>query len=206
MAKQPSDRGDCLNKSELKARGWTDSLIGRFLGDPDRQVPNPRGRSGSEIKLFLRTRVEAQEASVEFQQAKSISTLRSQAGRKRSIEKQAELLKRIEKISFSVPEMEWEELIRRACENYNALHNGDSHFVQATPNSASEFLDRICVNYLRHVLSTYEREMAAVAGKVGANEARYLIRGRIVDAISDTYPELGSACNDQLKRYNSDWT
>lgn len=60
---------DLLAKSDLKKRGWTDSLIKRFLPEPDEIRPNPKYRSAAPMILYLAARVAAIEADCDFQAA-----------------------------------------------------------------------------------------------------------------------------------------
>ena len=56
-----------LNKSDLKSRGWTETAIAKFLGEPDSTRQNRRYRSAAPVKLYRKARVELAEASPEFQ-------------------------------------------------------------------------------------------------------------------------------------------
>jgi hypothetical protein len=62
------------------------------------------------------------------------------------------------------------------------------------------FLERITVNYLRHVLSSYEGEIERVYGKVGMRQANKEISRKIYAAISEAYPWLKDECGRQLER------
>ena len=46
---------------------WTEKAISLFLGQPDKEVQNPRYRSWAKMKLYLTKRVEQVEQSKEFQ-------------------------------------------------------------------------------------------------------------------------------------------
>ena len=59
-------REDYLNRQKLRERGWTDTAMKRFLGEPDRTGRNPYHRSGPEIKYSLRRSIEAIERSAAF--------------------------------------------------------------------------------------------------------------------------------------------
>lgn len=58
--KSASDVSQMIAKATLKKeRGWTDSLIARFLGEPDKTRPNPHYRTnGAPMRLFALKRVE----------------------------------------------------------------------------------------------------------------------------------------------------
>ena len=59
------------------------------------------------------------------------------------------------------------------------------------------FLDRVTVNYLRHVRTNYDELLASLHGKVGIEEAKELVRERVYEAIASTYPDLAAECSRQ---------
>lgn len=62
-----------------KDRGWTDGLIARFLGQPNRLAPNPHYRSGPKMKLFTVERVE------EAEQAPEVAAALAKASARRTV-------------------------------------------------------------------------------------------------------------------------
>jgi hypothetical protein len=63
------------------ARGWTGSLIKRFLGEPDKTAPNPHYRcTGAPMRLYLLSRVAAVEQSSDWQATREQVAKRSAAG------------------------------------------------------------------------------------------------------------------------------
>lgn len=72
-------------------------------------------------------------------------------------------------------------------------------YTPATTDSDPAFLERIAVNYLRHVLSNYEKELAHVYGRMGVRQAYKEISRKVYDAISKGYPWLEEECRRQLK-------
>jgi hypothetical protein len=57
-----------LSAVDLKARGWTRTMIGRFLGEPDTIEPVNHFSNFSGKGMWLRRRVEQAEAGVAFQE------------------------------------------------------------------------------------------------------------------------------------------
>jgi hypothetical protein len=76
----------------------------------------------------------------------------------------------------------------------------------ASRNSDPAFLACIQVNYIRHRLTTYDRDLELAAGRPGAERARDAIREKVYDAIAEAYPDLADECYRQLsrRRGNSD--
>jgi hypothetical protein len=177
----------------LRERGWTPVMVRDFLGEPDDTRPNPRYRSAAPMRLWTLAKVEAAEASREFGGRKAEAEARSAAGKARAAEKAQELAERVSSIEVNVPRLPRADLIRRACDSYNAW----SQDFRATPGSSPEFLDRICVNYLRHELTDYERALESLYGQVGRADARDIIREKVYNAIADAYPDLAAECRRQ---------
>jgi len=104
------------------------------------------------------------------------------------------------------------ELMRLAIASYNdyqaeremrAWERGQEWYdigEPASERSDPAFLKRITVNYIRHHLTTYDRHLESVAGKVGVREAVAVIRDRVYGAVADTYPQYRAECNRQLAR------
>jgi len=55
-----------LDRNDLKNRGWTETLINKFLGKPDAILPVDHFRNYSGKKAYKLTRVQTAEASPEF--------------------------------------------------------------------------------------------------------------------------------------------
>ena len=103
-----------------------------------------------------------------------------------------------------VPQLDKETLINRACRNYNDMQDGRraegmrASELAATPASDEGFLARISVNYLRHRLTSYERNLEKVAGRVGVRDAVMEIRMKVFAAIGQAYPWLAEESQRQL--------
>jgi hypothetical protein len=69
---------DFISASGLKwQRFWTDSLIKKFLGEPDKLGINPHYRTGPRVRLYNLKRVVDVEKSPEFKEAFVASQKRS---------------------------------------------------------------------------------------------------------------------------------
>ena len=60
-----------LTMADLRERGWTDAMIGEYLGEPDATRPNPRYWNAAPMKLYLPDRVKAAEANPEWAERKA---------------------------------------------------------------------------------------------------------------------------------------
>ncbi len=180
-----------LTQTDVKERGWTDSLIRRFLPSPDLTKGNPFYRCAAPMKLYAVGRVSAIETTPEYIEHSAKLVGRRKAAQRAVETKRKKLLAYLDTIEIQVPILT--NLVGRACKSYNARNGGGAY-----PHSDKSFLDRICVNYLRHEMTDYEAHLYAIAGKVGVAEGYREIKNRVLYAIADTYPELSDECFRQM--------
>ena len=194
---------------DLRSRGWTDTMIRRLLDDPDRRRPNPYYRSAAPMRLYRITRVEEMERSTTFVTWAGKAVLRSARAKAVAERKAQELLGQVATMQIVVPRLDVDRLRDKAIAQYNQRQqertlNGRRETWQdvepASPASSPVFLERITVNYVRHRLTSYDRNLERVAGQIGVAQAVTAIRKRIYAAIAETYPHLALECERQLAR------
>lgn len=192
-------------QTTLKSRGWTLSLVRRFLDPPDATAPNPHYRSvGAPMKLYDAERVQALEATQAVSEALAQSRQRSLRAQARAARQREAVLAAVRDWPITVPRMTRDTLLAQAVAHYNDLwvsRGRDDKW--ATIHDNPEFLDRIAVNYLRHVCTNYEDRLVDLYGTIGATEARPLLKQRILSAIAATYPKLAKECRQQKDRLNA---
>jgi hypothetical protein len=196
--------GDYVSTAGLQARGWTATLMRRFLGEPDRTVDNPHYKSAAPMRLYWLARVVEAEASPGFAAA-SARARRRQAAAVVAVETKRESMRRhVDALRVTVPILQRDELYRRACEHYNerqATRRDPWEYDEADPGRSDQgFLHRISVNYLRHELTMYEHELDRLYGRVGGEEAYHAIRDKVLEAIAEAYPFLVEECQRQRAR------
>lgn len=91
MPERSKTQPETYSIPELRPRGWTKTLIERFLGQPDAMRPNPHYRRAAPMKLYLRQRVGATEG---FRIALRATQFRQISARKAVVTKTALTLKR----------------------------------------------------------------------------------------------------------------
>lgn len=185
-----------ITVTELKKRGWTDTIIRDYLGEPDRYETNYRYRSAAPIRLYHRERAEIVERS-DIWPLLMKKAIHRKAAATRAVEtKRQVMLDHLDEVVINVPLLPPDVLIACACQHYNTrqIDMGDLDGQKATPDSSPLFIDRITVNYLRHVLSEYDKQLEEVFGKVGIAEAYREINRKVYAAIRDAYPTLASEC------------
>jgi hypothetical protein len=189
---------DYITKSTLQERGWTETLIRKFLGGADTTKPNPHYRKAAPTQLYTLVRVEAAEKTAEWQESKRATEQRQESAKKAVETKRERLLDAIMLSKIHIPILPETTLTHQACDNYNALQLSRANIVaDARPGDNAEFLERITVNYLRHCLTSYEEELAEIYGKVGVREAYRLISNKVYCAIAEAYPHLALECQRQ---------
>ncbi len=206
MAKQKvgTPKRQMLTKKAVKERGWTDTLIHRFMPSPDATKQNCKYRSGPRIKLFDVQRVEAIEQKPEFQELFAKAQRRKAGAQKVADTLREQTLANAENVRISIRCLSEEKVLERACAHYNQrarereLEYGDYDYRPATPDSDTAFLHRITVNFIRHCLTNYEAHLDDDFGRVGKHEASLHFKRRVLTRIAETYPWLAKECERQI--------
>ena len=183
-----------ITKTQLKERGWTDSLIKRFLVEPDKRKPNFRYGGDSEIHLYCLERVTTIEVCERFKAEKSKSNTRSEKSKSIKDQMKIATVEAAESLIVNIEIVDKNNLLKLAIENYNERNWSKS----ASVNDSEAFLDRIVVNYIRHCLTTYDFDLQRFKKKVGVRLAERKIRYRVFEKIKEVYPEYQNECDRQL--------
>src|SRR5262249_41149128 len=109
-----------LTASQIQGRGWTKGMIEQFLGEPDASRPNPHYRSGPRMRLYEMRRVEQAVTSPEFREAQEARNGKREAAQKTLETKRQKIADYVATVTIDVPQLTDDELVRRACEHYNA--------------------------------------------------------------------------------------
>lgn len=196
LGQQVSNEPLYLNHTNLKKRpGWSEKVIDQFLPTPCTTRRNPHYRSAAPTKLYKMSRIKEVEAMPDWQQQSLLTNKRKVAAGLATETKRENLLQYVESLTITVPEMDSEELIELACAHYNAHQAWKQQefghdWEEASPDSDESFLKRITTNYLRHMLTRYEKELKRIAGKVGVEDAYERLKERVNEAIYHQYPHL----------------
>lgn len=198
-----------LTRADLLARGWTAQGIRIFMPEPCRSVPNPWYRNSAPVPLYDVARVEAIERTTTFQSWKREAEKRKAAARKAVATKKLNMQEWANNLVVEVPMLSQRTAIRKACEHYNerqarrAASRGvylDDWWEPASPESDSEFLNRITVNYLRHAMTDYDERLEDIFGRTGGQDVYETIAVKTYEAIARHYPWLAIECDRQLAR------
>lgn len=61
-------------------------------------------------------------------------------------------------------------------------------------------LNRWCVNYIRHQLTTYDNELYELIGKIGRDDAYEQFKKAVLEKISIAYPKYADECKRQIEK------
>jgi hypothetical protein len=188
-----------VNISELKQRGWTDSAIRKFLGEPDKLKPNPHYKKAPPMRLYDSDRVEQTEESEEwkewYQKSLDRREKQSQAMQESAQKKRQELIEKAKAmLEYHFPEKKptpqavishwWEnrqnhELSRDRFDAFFALS------IPAQEDLDAETLNRWAQNMLRHEYTNYDEICLFLGGEIGKEEAYNALRGTVDKAIDE---------------------
>jgi hypothetical protein len=183
-----------ISKTGLKQRGWTDRAIDIYLSQSDKEVKNPHYAKAPPMKLYLISRVDAVENSIEYKRFVHKNTGRTAGAQKGVTTKKDRLIKEVQSWDIYLKPERAHTIVQSAIQEYNNFHPEE----QITHNNNIAFLNRITVNYLRHRLTNYDDKLRILFGKVGKDEAYALLNKMIYKKISEQYPELATECKRQL--------
>ena len=199
-----------FTKTQLKERGWTESAIKKFLGNCDNSYPSPYSKK-IKVQLWNCDRVIETEESKEFKdwydKSKNKRGKQSELMLSKMEIKRNELLEYINNLNIEVPVIPFDELILLACQHYNDFKSArllnKSQYrpleknEKATPNSGTDFLYRICGNFIRHQMTDYEIELSNIFGAVGKQEGYALLKDRVMSEINEKYKGLWQFIDEQ---------
>lgn len=187
-----------LTLNRLKDRGWTPSMITKLLGEPDQTRKNPHYKKAAPMKLYSVERIERAETTSSYSALKRLATKRSIVSSKTADKKRQELLREISRITIRVTPMADDDLAKAAVASYNSRSRRQNEV--ATVHSESFFLERIKVNYARHNLTIYDKQLQALFARIGRDEGLKLIRKKVYAAIAAEWPNLAAECRRQMIR------
>jgi hypothetical protein len=197
-----AQKTEYLTTRAVRARGWSECMIRDLLGEPDAKQANPRYRSSAPMRLYAIDRVVALEETDAFRERRAKADGRRERAGTVAAQSRDAALSEAGRVRIAVKGgLSCADLVRRACRSYNDAHGLREDFEPAGPDGDEAFLARIAFNYARHELTRYDAALIEQSGRPGAEDARTLVRERVVAAILDAYPWLATAAEDYLERH-----
>jgi uncharacterized protein YnzC (UPF0291/DUF896 family) len=193
----------CITKKRLiEDFGWTRSLIGRFLGKPDKRKRNKHNRK-RETALYNIDRVETAQMSSEF-----MASFRKANKRRLATAKAIDTkIQRLDAKPVKVRVVERDLLTKKSCEYFEQLMENDASLEE--PIDPEEFRP----DFLAYVVGLYIREhlvtFQAVPGqlqrkKLHWSETDEQTKKKVLYEIGKVYPWLRHECIRLLKSDHPD--
>lgn len=201
---------ELLTQTQVKERGWTLGLIKKLLGTSDATSPNPFYKKAAPVQLYAVSRVEAVEATAEFQQALAKVAVRSQAAKRAAEVRQearreamAPIIERQDAVGTAIGQSFDIIVEQLPPEKLRSLALAG---LSADKQSDQGQIDRAIVNYIRHQLTRYDallyylsREAEELKGTAVGAIAFRTVRRRIFEEIAKVYPEYAEECKRQME-------
>ena len=198
---------ELINQTTVIEMGFTKTMIKKLLPAPIEKA-NPHNKA-IPIKLFEKDTVEkvmqTEEYKTEYEKAQKQKTAALKAVKTKEetlLQEMSEIIKSI-KIQV-IPE---ERLITRAIADYNAHQqeksekSGEPYFTKVKAEDLTEeTLNRLIVNYIRHNLTTYDRNLLILNGKTGKQKGYIDYKEAILQQIALAYPKYKEECQRQIER------
>lgn len=160
------------------------------------------------MKLWDRKDVERILATEEAQRLIQQSAKRRKTARKGVETKRKQLEREVDEAitRISVKRIPCEKVLERAIKDKEEWNYWHERWDEDSPRFAPvETQTRWCVNYIRHKLTKYDRELWDMRGKVGILEQYVRYKLAVLDAIGETYPEYQTECENQKNRVRHDY-
>lgn len=199
-----------ISQSTVLSMGWTQRLIEQFLPPPILK-PNPHYRCAAPMKLWHESEVlsvmemdivkeELEKVSVE----KAKATERARKAVNTKIDNAKKLAAQLSD-SIEVEVIPDNKLLNKARANAYLLKKTNRRYSDIVVNGAyyfktqdQETLNRWVVNYIRHNLIAYDRELLKFVGKTGKDEAYIVFKNAILEKIALKYPKYAEECCNQM--------
>lgn len=181
------ERRKHVGPGTLRERGWSDSMIRDFLGEPDAWARNPYYRKAPPMRLYALDRVEAVECTPKWIERRDAAAKRSARG-KEVAERRARELREAVLADVRLETPSFEEL-----ERLTLLAREELLGEPVSPNAATR--RRWMVNFARHELSNYDEVRARYSRFPGVQDAAEAVREVVLDRIAEAWPQLRHAAN-----------
>lgn len=186
-----------LTQTQLVERGWTKSMIPRFLPDPILK-PNPMYKSASPMKLYREEDVLAAEKTTEFSVAKEKAE-RRKVGAQKAVETKTKGLRAdVERFlaSVNIDSIPYNELRFAAIDAKQKWYDDTDQWEKCAIEADEETKDRWCVNYIRHNLTHYDEQLWHMKGKTGTKQLYPEFKIALLRKIAEIYPRF----RDEIER------
>lgn len=183
-----------FSTSQLKSRGWTKSLIHRFLGEPCLKRPNPYYRSAAPMSLYRKDHVIDIEQLYSFIQQKAESSLQSKKVKQRVLDRVKNNIDTLSSVDLALCKDSVKSVLSEA---RNIVKDKQNYIMQSDVNIVEKI---VAVGLLFEKASPSMYTIDNSFGMAGVRAMREVMRTRILESININFPELSDVCN-QIKEY-----
>lgn len=173
----------------IKNRGWTKTLIQKFLGEPCATCPNPHYRGAAPMKLYRKDNVLDVEKLRSFIQAKAEAAQQSVLARQRLLERIEKCVHTIKNIDIGSFDISIGTLIKKAKIAAAVQRNSNTEIFKI--ENAEKIM---AVGLLFDMTSPSMYAIDGSFGMPGVRAMREVMRARILQSIKVNFPELGEVC------------
>lgn len=199
------DSNGYITQSAILERGWTKSLINRFLPEPVLKK-NPKYACAAPMKLWEEEKVIEVERTDAFIAALTKLEKRRESAILVAHRKRAALVDAMVEAADEVEiEMLDDETLRRAAlESQRAWYEyqddlcGNGWSYHDVENACEDVINRWVVNYIRHNLIDYDEKLRDIKGKIGVSIGYSTYKNLILKRIAQVYPKYAKECYRQI--------
>ena len=199
MNKKEKETRICM--STVKSMGFSNKLIEELLPQPILK-DNPHYKCAAPMKLWKEDDVKKAmqtDAYIKYQEVRK----KRQASAAKAVQtKTDKLMKQVRTAikGISVECISMKDLRKDTLRAKQFWYNISPNRYEYNAYDADEdTVKRWMVNYVRHNLTTYDRELEEMAGKIGIRGVYIELHNAVLNKISENYPELKEACQYQLR-------
>ena len=173
-------KNEVLTARDLKNRGWTRTMVQKFLGTADGFVQNPHIRTGRPMRLFRSQRVHEVETGEDFRACQNISSIRSIRANQYLNDKAAALVDMANAIEFQIPLLDLRNLTAQTEKRFGSY-------------KTAEIQNKNEVAFLMEDAGKSEWSLDQFYWCSGIRAARLVLRRRMLIKIMQNYPHLSQA-------------
>ena len=177
----------------LKKRGWTQGLVDRLLGPPDKV--EPLTSTGQPNRLWEKARVQEAEKLPECRKRQDQIRAKWRAEAQGDAAKRGQAAAYVATVEIPIPRTSVEELYKRGLEQYETRLGGKGFAWREY--DLPRFRDRICLAYLTKLLTPVIKRINEIAGEQNGRELRLRTVLGFLDKIAAIYPSLADECDNQ---------
>lgn len=179
-----------LTASELKARGWSETMIRRFLGPPCAKARNPHCHSVRPMRLYGLHKVVAAEADPQFANARArarAAAERATAGHQARIQAAKDMAWGL---PIALPDISAAALRANARDQLSLASSRQRMLPLGMDDLVAAYAVRIVMDACEPALWMLDEMFSAP----GVRAARVIVRKRILSMIAAAHPWLRAEC------------